>query len=124
MEVAIVAQSISWLILLGISIVVFTGLFFIRRTFYRFIPRELQIADLLPPVLILNLHVLSFQTTGWSVFPYLMITWLTLLLAFVIYRGFITQSFRFRKDMLTYWRFSTLVLPIIYIIFLVINLLK
>lgn len=121
---AIVAQSISWLILLGISIVVFTGLFFIRRTFYRFIPRELQIADLLPPVLILNLHVLSFQTTGWSVFPYLMITWLTLLLAFVIYRGFITQSFRFRKDMLTYWRFSTLVLPIIYIIFLVINLLK
>ncbi|MCM0598475.1 DUF3397 family protein [Periweissella fabalis] len=118
------AQSISWLILLGISIVVFTGLFFIRRTFYRFIPRELQIADLLPPVLILNLHVLSFQTTGWSVFPYLMITWLTLLLAFVIYRGFITQSFRFRKDMLTYWRFSTLVLPIIYIIFLVINLLK
>lgn len=118
------AQLIAWPILLGISIVIFTGLFFIRRTFYRFIPRDLQIADLLPPVLILNIHVLSFQTTGWSLFPFLMITWLLLLLAFVIYRGFITQSFNFRKDMLTFWRFLTLVLPIVYLIFLVINLLK
>lgn len=115
---------ISWPILLGISIVLFTCLFFLRRTFYRFIPRNLQIADLLPPVAMLNIHVLSYQATGWSAFPYLMLTWLAFLLAYVIYRAFWTQTFTVRGVFLTYWRISVLVLPLIYVIFLVIKIIS
>lgn len=115
---------ISWPFLLGITIVLFTVLFILRRTFYRFIPRNLQIADSIPLIMMINIHVISYQVTGWSIFPYLMLTWLILMLAYVIYRGFWINNFNFKGVFLTYWRLTVIVLPIVYVIFLVMALIK
>lgn len=121
-ESNLMVQSLPWYILLLISIVFFTILFFIRRTFYKIIPRQVEIVDLIPPVMVLNLHFISFQITEWSIVPYLMLVWLTLLFAFILYKWFFSNNFKLRNVFLIYWRIWVLILPVIYIIFVLLHL--
>ena len=118
------ATVISWPLMLGLTIVVFTILFFLQRTFYRRLPRNFQIVDVLPPILIWNIHIISVQTLDNSFAPYLIIIWLTLLIAYVIYRGYLMQNFKFWPVLIFYWRITALVLPIVYIIFVVLAFLR
>lgn len=116
------ADLMPWPAMLLITVAAFTALFVARRTFYRYVPRNLQIADILAPFVLLNIHMLSFQIFGWSFVPYLLIAWLLLAIAYVIFRGFWQQNFTYRSYLVAYWRMSDIFFPVVYLILLIFGL--
>lgn len=93
----------------------------LKRILRKYWPKQVQVIDLLPPLLLLLTHVLSVQSLGLTIVPFLILAWCLIGIASALMYAYRDGELIYAKFFKTIWKITDVYMIVWYLIVLVLT---